>query len=75
MRRAAQRCAAAGATLAALAVTRAVAGSGGIRAGADCPLPAKGEVVLRAVGTFGAAAALLWLLRWGASIAPLPIPG
>ena len=26
----------------------------------------------RAVGTFGAAALLLWLVLWGASVAPLP---
>jgi hypothetical protein len=26
----------------------------------------------RAIGTFGAAALLLWLVLWGASIAPLP---
>lgn len=26
----------------------------------------------RAIGTFGAAALLLWLLLWGASVAPLP---
>jgi hypothetical protein len=27
---------------------------------------------LRAVGTFGVAALLLWLVLWGASVAPLP---
>jgi len=30
---------------------------------------------LRAVGTFGAAAVMLWLMLWGASVAPLPFPG
>jgi len=29
---------------------------------------------LRAVGTFGAAALMLWLMLWGASVAPLPFP-
>ena len=30
---------------------------------------------LRAVGTFGVAAVLLWLVLWGASVAPLPFAG
>jgi len=30
---------------------------------------------LRAVGTFGAAAIMLWLMLWGASTAPLPFAG
>ncbi len=29
---------------------------------------------LRAVGTFGSAAVLLWLLVWGLGVAPLPLP-
>jgi hypothetical protein len=29
---------------------------------------------LRAVATFGAAALMLWLMLWGASVAPLPFP-
>jgi hypothetical protein len=29
---------------------------------------------LRAVGSFGAAALMLWLMLWGASVAPLPLP-
>ncbi len=28
----------------------------------------------RAIGTFGVAAVMLWLMLWGVSIAPLPIP-
>jgi hypothetical protein len=30
---------------------------------------------LRAVGTFGVAAVLLWLVLWGASVVPLPFAG
>ncbi len=28
---------------------------------------------LRAIGTFGFAAVLLWLMVWGLSVAPLPL--
>ena len=28
---------------------------------------------LRAIGTFGVAAALLWLMLWGLTVAPLPL--